>query len=129
VREFLEDLPEVAAYMRENKELGKCIADNGKKFARRYLSKWTASCYLWRLLSAWSSQQPDGSRILEGMMPTDDPFGVKERGGVHTAERPVHPAIKQLWEEHLRDVGEEASSSSSHMAEDALKRLDREAVY
>jgi Glycosyl transferase family 90 len=141
VREFLEDLPEVAAYMRENKALGKCIAENGKKFAKRYLNKWTASCYMWRLLSAWSSQQPEGSRILEGMMTTDDPFGVKERGGVHTADSPVDPIIKQLWEDHLGDVAAEALGSSNDnqrggdgdggktRAEDALEQLDREAGY
>jgi Glycosyl transferase family 90 len=137
VREFLEDLPEVAAYMRENQELGKCIAENGKKFAKRYLNNWTASCYMWRLLSAWSSQQPEGSRRLDGMLETDDWWGVKERGGVHTADSPVHPVIKQQWENHMYALGlkkgkvegedQTAAVAEAERAEDALERLDREA--
>lgn len=62
VLEFLEDLPEVAAYMRENPALGKCIAENSVKFAKRYLNKWTAACYMWRLMSVWGAQQPNGVR-------------------------------------------------------------------
>jgi hypothetical protein len=70
VREFLEDLPEQAAWaVKEAPPAAlQCLADNLRALAIKHVRKEAAACYWWRLLSAWAEKQHQTPRT-EGFAP------------------------------------------------------------